>query len=138
MTLVFALLALVPGVQDTPDPSRPAAASEAPVPEVVDAARRWLVLLDGSRWSESYQATGTRFRALNTATTWAAASEKVRAPLGAPVSRTFVSQENLPAPPHGYEVVKFRTRFTATGEAIETVTLDREGGVWRVVGVTVG
>ncbi len=54
------------------------------------------------------------------------------------VSRTFVSQENLPAPPHGYEVVKFRTRFANRAEAIETVTLDKENGGWRVVGVTIG
>ncbi len=53
------------------------------------------------------------------------------------ISRTFVSQENLPAPPHGYEVVKFRTRFANKAEALETVTLDREDGSWRVVGVTI-
>ena len=66
------------------------------------------------------------------------ASESARRPLGAMISRTFVSQENLPAPPHGYEVVKFRTRFANNEEAIETVTLDREDGAWHVVGVTIG
>ena len=54
------------------------------------------------------------------------------------ISRTFVSQENLPAPPHGYEVVKFRTRFANKDETVETVTLDREGDSWRVVGITIG
>jgi len=65
-------------------------------------------------------------------------SEKVRAPLGAAITRTFLSEEYLPAPPAGYEVVKFRTRFANKDGAVETVTLDREDDGWRVVGVTIG
>jgi hypothetical protein len=105
---------------------------------LVDAARQWLILLDQGRWDESYRATGTPFRKLNTAQVWAAVSEKVRAPLGAVMSRSFLSQQDLPAPPHGYEVVKFRTRFANKADAVETVTLDREDGHWHVVGVTIG
>lgn len=143
MTLALGLLALIalPQVASAPAPTAspsPSASSEAPDPEVVDTARQWLSLLDQARWDESYRATATPFRKSNTAEVWAAASRRVRVPLGAMVSRTFVSQENLPAPPHGYEVVKFRTSFTNKAEAVETVTLDREGGVWRVTGVTVG
>ena len=138
MTLALALLALtaLPQVASTPPP--PVTASRTtPISEVVDAARQWLALLDQSRWDESYRATGSSFRALNTLQIWAETSERARAPLGAMISRTFVSQENLPAPPHGYEVVKFRTRFANNPEAVETVTLDREDGNWRVVGVTI-
>ncbi len=139
MSLIFALLALT-ALPDAPSTVSPAPASVQDVPnaEVVDAARQWLVLVDQGRWDESYQATGTAFRKLNTAQVWSTVSEKVRVPLGAVISRTFVSQENLPAPPAGYEVVKFRTRFANTAEAIETVSLDREDGKWRVVGITVG
>jgi hypothetical protein len=54
------------------------------------------------------------------------------------VSRTFVSQEDVPAPPAGYQMAKFRTRFANKSEAIETVTLNRESGGWHVVGVTIG
>jgi hypothetical protein len=93
--------------------------------------------VDQERWEESYRATGASFRNLNTAQVWSEVSQRVREPLGAVISRTFLSQENLPAPPHGYEVVKFRTRFTNQAVAVETVTLDREDGVWRVVGVTI-
>jgi len=64
--------------------------------------------------------------------------EKVRARLGTVIARTFVSQENLPAPPYGYEVVKFRTRFANKTEAIETVTLENESGSRRVVCATIG
>jgi hypothetical protein len=136
MTLALGLLALValPQVATTPPPT-PITSRATPNSEVVDSARQWLALLDQARWDESYKATGTSFRDLNTAQVWEAISEKVRMPLGAVISRTLVSQENLPAPPSGYEVVKFRTHFANKAEAMETVTLDREDGSWRVVGV---
>ncbi len=137
MTLTLGLLALAALPQNAAT-SLPAIATETPNPAAVDVARRWLTLLDQSRWDESYQATGTAFRKLNTAQVWAAASERARAPLGKMISRSFLSQENLPAPPAGYEVMKFRTRFANKADAVETVTLEREDGNWRVVGVTVG
>ncbi|HEX8387703.1 MAG TPA: DUF4019 domain-containing protein [Sphingomonas sp.] len=88
---------------------------------------------------DSYRETGATFRASNTAKVWADVSEEMRRQFGPTVGRrTLLSQERLPAPPRGYEVVKFRTRFAQGGEAIETVTLNLEDGVWRVVGVTVG
>ncbi len=139
MALAIGLLALLALPQvASPPPAPPMTAEAAPDAAVLDAARTWLALLDEGRWDESYRMTGTSFRKLNTAQIWAATSEKVRAPLGTVISRTLVSQENLPAPPAGYEVVKFRTRFANKAEAVETVTLDREDGGWRVVGVTIG
>jgi len=138
MTFALALLALtaLPHFAATPA-ATPTATRVAPDPQVVDAARQWLALIDQGRWDESYQTTGTAFRKLNTAETWRTVSEKVRAPLGALVSRTLLGQENLPAPPHGYEVVKFRTRYANRTEAVETVTLELEDGNWRVVGATI-
>lgn len=93
--------------------------------------------LSQGRWDESYQAFGTAFRKLNTSQVWADVSKKVRPPLGAVISRTLISQEDVPAPPRGYEVVKFRTSFATKANAVETVTLEREDGGWRVVGVTI-
>lgn len=138
MTLALGLLALtaLPQLASAPSSQAPVA-STALNPAVVDAARRWLALVDEGRWDESYRGTTTSFRQLNTAKVWADTSEKVRVPLGAALSRILVSQENLPAPPAGYEVVKFRTRFANKAEAIETVSLDREDGGWRVAGVTI-
>ena len=138
MTLALGLLALTALPQLASAPSSPVAvASTAQNPAVVDAARRWLVLVDEGRWDESYRGTTVTFRRMNTAKVWADTSEQVRVPLGAALSRIFVSQENLPAPPAGYEVVKFRTRFANKGEAIETVSLDREDGQWRIAGITI-
>lgn len=135
MTFALGLLALA--LLPAAPTATPAASQVAPNPEVVDAARAFLVLGDQGRWDESYKATGAAFRKLNTAAVWRTVSEKVRTPLGAVASRTLIGQENLPAPPHGYEVVKFRTSFANKAEAVETVTLEREGGAWRVVGVTI-
>lgn len=138
MTIALGLLALaaLPQVVSAPPPA-PITADATSNPEVVDSARQWLALVDQRHWDESYRATGASFRKLNTAQVWATVSEKVRVPLGAMISRTLLSQQNLPAPPYGYEVVKFRTRFANKAEAVETVTLDREAGSWRAVGVTI-
>lgn len=115
----------------------PAAATQAPDAAVVDTARSFLTMLDRSDWQATYQATGRQFRSLNTLAVWSDASEQARAPLGAVVSRSFLSQQNLPAPPMGYEVVKFRTSFANKADAIETVTLEREDGAWRIVGIII-
>lgn len=110
----------------------PLAASES---EVVRSARAWLVLGDQGRWNDGWLATGTSFRKLNSSAQWAAAAEKARVPLGAVISRTGLSQESVPAPPDGAEVVKFRTDFANKAGVVETVALAREGSDWKVVGI---
>lgn len=138
MTLVLGLSVLIASPHFASAPPAAATASRvAEDPAVVDAAQKWLALVDQGRWDESYRATGASFRKLNTVEIWTATSQRMRGLLGATISRTFLSQENLPAPPAGYEVVKFRTRFANKAEAVETITLDLEEGNWRVVGVTV-
>ncbi len=135
MTLALGLLAftLLPTTMQALPPATTAPATAAP-----DAARAFLELVDQGRWSDSYRRFGVAFRRLNTEQVWADVSEKVRVPLGAVVSRTFIGQENVPAPPSGYEMLKFRTRFANGGELVETVTLDQEAAEWKVVGITVG
>ena len=138
MTLAAGLLMLAALPQAASPPTSTPAASIAPRnADVVNAASQWLSLLDQARWEESYQATGAAFHKHNTALVWADVSEKVRKPLGDTISRTVISEQFLPAPPSGYEVVTFRTHFTNKAEAVETVSLDREGGTWRIVGVTI-
>jgi len=139
MTIALALLALtaLPQLSAT-TPQESVATAKTPDPVVVDAARQWLLLVDAGRWDDSYRATGAVFQRLNTLERWTSVSQKVRVPLGATLSRTVIGQENLPAPPNGFEVVKFRTSFANKADTIETVTLDQEDGVWRVVGVTIG
>lgn len=148
MTLALGLLALttLPFTTTAPSTATPAptqvafqdAESDPVNPEVVNAARAFLSLIEQKRWEDSYAATGTAFRKLNTLQVWAQVSEDVHARYGSTVSRTLLSQQNLPAPPAGYEVVKFRTVYANKQQAVETVTLDREDGKWVAVGVTVG
>lgn len=106
--------------------------------EVVRSAREWLVLGDQGRWKDGWLGTATSFRTVNSAKKWAEVQEQVRVPLGAVVSRTALSQENVPAPPAGVEVVKFRTSFANKAEVTETLTLVREDGAWRVAGCMIG
>ena len=134
MSFVLGLLALALQSQPASSPTeRPAQASAVEV-EVVRSARDWLAVVDAGRWDESWRATGEAFRALNTPQAWADASETARVPLGAMVSRTHLTHDSVPAPPHGAEIVKFETRFDNRPRAIETLTLVREGRVWKVVG----
>ena len=138
MTFALSVLALA-AITQSGSPSSPVEeVSREPVDtQVVDIARGWLARLDQGKWEETYQATTASFRNLNTLQVWTEASERARAPLGAVVSRTFLRQENLPAPPAGYEVVKFRTSFANKADAVETVSFARESGSWRVAGVTI-
>jgi hypothetical protein len=139
MSFAIALLALASLSQPDSAPAAIAATAAPEASEVVTSARQWLELLDQGRWDETYAGTGSAFRKLNTLQVWAEVSEKVRTPLGAVRSRQLLSQENLPAPPAGYEVVKFRTLYVGKAEpVVETVTLERENDRWMVVGVTVG
>lgn len=124
-----ALLALsAPG--DAP-PSRGAPAETA----ATQAARTWLGLVDDGHWEASWAATSRSFRSLNTAATWRSASEKARVPLGRVLSRTLLDEADTPAPPNGYRTVRFRTDFANKSGATETLSLDREGDAWKVVGI---
>ena len=145
MIVVFGIVAMSLLSQGT----APSAAANAPAAgqspastqstesDAVRSARDWLVLGDQLRWKDGWLAAGASFRKLNTVERWSAAAEQVRKPLGALVSRTALSQESVPAPPAGVEVVKFRTSFANRADVIETVSLAREGSDWKVVGIYV-
>jgi DNA-binding CsgD family transcriptional regulator len=137
MILALGLSALMFSAQLAAPPTAPQAAPATAPSEAADTARQFLALLDEGRWDESYERTSASFQQSNTLQVWTDVSEETRAPLGAAESRVFVSQENLPAPPDGYEVVKFQTRFAKKPAALETVSLRRENGRWVVAGVII-
>jgi DNA-binding CsgD family transcriptional regulator len=135
MSLAAVLLALSAPVQ-APAGS-PAAPASSPVVETepAKAAREWLALVDAAKWQESWAGTGQSFRAANTVALWQSASEKAHAPLGRMITRTLLSDVDTPAPPNGSHTVQFRTDFANKRGVIETLSLIREGGSWKVVGI---
>lgn len=141
MLPALALIALVTTAQLAPSPPATATSSPAEAPAIespaaVAAAKPFLTLIDAQQWRASFAATGAQFRRVNTLKLWTDTSLQVRAPLGTMVARTLLSAELVPAPPRGFQNVKFKTQFT-NKTVIETVTLDREAGEWRVVGIVV-
>lgn len=140
MSLSLALFALssLSGTARAPaTPQSAAPSTSAAETAAVQSARQWLALVDSGDWNGSWNETGHAFKSLNTSDRWADVSQSVRAPLGAVVSRKLMSEENVPAPPYGYQVVKFRTSYANKGDAIETISLARENDNWSVVGYTI-
>jgi len=101
------------------------------------AAGKWLALVDASDWQGSYNAAGQSFKKLNTVESWQSASRQARVPLGAALQRRAISFQNVAAPPQGYTLVRFRTNFSNKAGAIETVTLERQNGRFKVVGYVI-
>jgi len=140
MSLAIALLALAttPQMPAPPSPVPPDAETVAADPTPSRAALQWLALVDAGQWTQSWAATGTAFRKLNTSMTWAKVSDEVRVPLGAVVSRTMVDDQDVPAPPHGFRMIRFRTSFANKPDTTETVTLAHEAERWKVVAYMIG
>ncbi len=136
MVVLYALSSVSGGIGSSAAVQSPSEAA-APVvqSEVTQAARLWLELGDQSRWKDAWLATGRSFRKSNTLERWTGVAEKVRPPLGALISRTLLSEESVPAPPAGVQVVKFRTDFANKKDVVETVSLAREGSDWMIVGI---
>lgn len=136
---ILALASLTTGdvvPSPTASPSNAASASASvSESEAASAARAWLVLGDEGRWEDGWHATGAAFRQRNTIARWAEAATQARVPLGPVRSRTLLSQDSVPAPPTGVEMVKFRSDFANKADVVETVSLVREDGAWKVVGI---
>lgn len=142
MSVLLGILILAAAPQSAPQSAgQSAGQSETPAAaplaetEAVQAARDWLVLHDEGRWRECWEGTGASFRKMNSLARWTEVAQQVRPPMGAVISRVAISQDLVPAPPAGVEVVKFRTSFANKPNAVETVSLAREDGAWKVVGI---
>lgn len=140
MSIVLAALALSLAAPDaappqsTTPPNAAIAAADAPA---VNAARDFLALIDADDWDASWAATGEAMHTRNTSAVWTSVSKEMRVNLGKPGKRELVSVDFAPAPPNGYTVVKFRTDYARKPGAIETLSMTREGGQWRVAGIMI-
>ena len=136
-SLGLALLLLSTSPDAAPEGDAAPAAATTPAVAETGAARaagQWLALVDAGRWEESWAATARSFRSRNSVAAWRSASETARVPLGAVLSRRLTGEESIPAPPAGLQLVRFRTDFAGKAGAVETLTLAREDGAWRVAG----
>jgi DNA-binding CsgD family transcriptional regulator len=147
MSLIFAalllpaspFLVLAPSaLTETVAGAEPQTAAPSEAEAAARAAEAFLVMIDESRWADSYAATGAEFRRLNTLKAWTGVSVRVRPPLGKLVTRNIVSNEFVPAPPMGYQLVKFASTYADDTNQIESVSLAWEDGAWRVVGIVIG
>jgi len=141
ISLAIAALALSGAPQAAQHRTHPATARSRPSP-VADsaatrAARDWLAIVDAQKWQESWAGTAKSFQALNTLDMWQSASVGGRVPLGRVLSRRLTGEESIPAPPNGYQLVRFRTDFANKRGATETLSLAREGDGWRVAGYVI-
>ncbi len=103
------------------------------------AARDWLSLMDGGNYAGSWDAAAASFRQAVTRADWVAESGKVRRPLGAVLSRsggTTQQVSTFPGMPDGaYWIAEFDTAFAGLKLATEVVTFAREkDGQWRMIG----
>ncbi len=135
MVAVVTVAGTAPAGNDTAQETTSVTASDA---ASLETARAWSALLDDGRWDESWRAAATMFKSQLGAAQWKAMVQPVRESLGAMSSRIFqnvTKARSLPGAPAGsYEVIQFRTVFTHKADAVETVTLVREGDTWKVTG----
>ncbi len=103
------------------------------------AAQKWLSIVDGGNYAESWKQGASLFRKAVTAEQWSAALNASRGSYGALVSRKLKKAEyrtSLPGAPDGeYVVLQYDSSFEHKKAAVETVTPMKDtDGVWRVSG----
>ncbi len=105
----------------------------------VYAAEKWLALIDGGKYTESWNQAAAYFKNAVKQEQWEQSLHAVRKPLGRLLSRTVKNKAymtSLPGAPDGeYVVIQFDASFENKKSAIETVTpmLESDGN-WRVSG----
>ncbi|QQS45932.1 MAG: DUF4019 domain-containing protein [Acidobacteriota bacterium] len=114
-------------------------AEDDPIKGAEAAASKWLGLIDGGRYDESWDAASEMFKKAITKDDWKSAIEKVRQPLGAVKSRKIKTSQYVVNPegaPEGeYVMIQYDSSFDGLASAVETLTpMKDKDGVWRVSG----
>jgi len=114
-------------------------AEEASAKAADAAAQKWLSIVDGGNYGESWKLGAALFRKAVTAEQWEAALRASRGAYGSLVSRKLKGSEyrtSLPGAPDGeYVVLQYDSSFEHKKSAVETVTPMKDtDGVWRVSG----
>lgn len=103
-----------------------------------EAAGKWLALIDGRQYLDSWNQAASLFKQQVSVDNWLQSITAARQPLGAMISRKLVSATyatSLPGAPDGeYVVLQYQTRFKYKKSAFETVTPMLDNKRWRVSG----
>jgi len=102
-------------------------------------AKQWLWVVDSGHYAQSWLDAASNFKAAVAQDEWIKKLQGLRGPLGAMVSRNFLSAQyatQLPGVPDGeYVVLQFDTRFEHKKKSVETVTAMLEpDGNWKISG----
>ena len=128
IVLAFLLALLLPVTALAADDTQPA----------TTAASAWLKLVDDGNYAQSWSDASKLLQTRIDQNDWASKVKPIRDSLGAVVSRTPSDTQltkTLPGAPDGeYAIIRFNTKFANKAEAVETVTMSRENGVWKAAG----
>lgn len=104
----------------------------------VEAARKWLSVVDAGHYAQSWDAAAQAFQQHITKQDWQDALDQVRKPLGQVQSRKLESATHhteLPGAPKGdYYVIHYQTKLADGSEMTETIVPMLENGQWKVSG----
>ena len=114
-------------------------ADEASEGKALEAAEKWLTLVDKGEYGKSWATAAGYFKGAVAENQWEQAITAVRGPLGKVISRKVKSRQyatTLPGAPDGeYVVIQFETSFEKKKSALETITpMKEKDGTWRVSG----
>ncbi len=114
-------------------------ADEKSQQKAVEAAQKWLGLVDQGEYGKSWETAAGYFKGAVTEKQWEQALTAFRSPLGKVISRKVKSKQyatSLPGAPDGdYVVIQFETAFEKKKSSVETITpMKEKDGSWRVSG----
>ncbi len=102
------------------------------------AAGKWLALIDGQQYRDSWDQAASLFKLQVSVDHWLQSITAARKPLGNMISRKLISATyaaSLPGAPDGeYVVLQYQTTFSYKKSAVETVTPMLDDNHWRVSG----
>jgi hypothetical protein len=113
-------------------------ASDDKIRDADEATGKWLALIDGRQYLDSWNQAASLFKQQVSADNWLQSISAARQPLGAMISRKLISATyatSLPGAPDGeYVVLQYQTTFRYKKSALETVTPMLDNKRWRVSG----
>jgi hypothetical protein len=102
--------------------------------EAAGIGEKWLALLDGQKYEESWDQASAQFRDQVNKDQWVAVLKRAREPMGAKVSRATARVDLVKtlrgAPDGDYAIIHYTTSFQNKNDVTERLTLVKEDGKW--------